>query len=212
MTFRLLLIALIYYVFPVNATAADAAGILKNAEAKAMAASTLSADFTLSIRWELRDTTENKKGKLYFKKPETYRVELGDNLILCDGKTLRRHTPALRQYTISPLRGAEADFQPGAWFFRYTDRFKPVALDSADGKGGRVYGILLEPLGDEKRYDRFKVFISATTGLPRAIETTDRSGNAARYEITKIVLNKRLGDKLFIFKPPRGTEVIDLRD
>jgi outer membrane lipoprotein carrier protein len=211
--FRALLFCLtfFYYVFNVHSFAITPEELVRQTEKEALGAATLIVDFKLSIHWQLRDTLEEKSGKIYLKKPEKYRIELGDNLIVSDGETFWRYSKKNRQLVINRIRDIESDFQPGQWLFKYSDQYKPAGLDSAVQAGEKCYGVRLVPKEEGARFDSLQVWISGKNSLPIKIETKDKNDNSATYTIDKIVRNTELADKLFRFSPPKGTEVIDMR-
>ncbi|MBL8024760.1 MAG: outer membrane lipoprotein carrier protein LolA [Fibrobacteres bacterium] len=185
--------------------------LLKAAETKTLSATTLKTDFTLSIIWILKDTTENKKGSFTLKKPNMYRVELGDAIFVNDGKTVSRYSPGLKQLVIQDSKALGGDFQPGEWLFRYSDRFT-----STNGIKENINGTACESFSlTPKEKDRFKkidVSVSLADSMPRKIRTVDRNDNEATYMLNGIVLNSKIADKTFKFKPPKGTETIDMRE
>ena len=201
----------ICYIFSVTAFAVNPDEILRKTEKNFLDSRTISAEFELSIRWQLRDTTELKKGKLYLKRPEKYRIELGDALFITDGKTFWRYSARSKQAVESNVKDMQNDFQPGEWLFTYTDKYKPESLDSASIENEKCYGISLIPR-DKARFKKLKVWINEKNSLPLKIETTDKNDNLAVYSIISIAKDTPLAKSLFTFRPPKGTEVINMRE
>jgi outer membrane lipoprotein-sorting protein len=199
-----------YYIFASCSLAVTPEALIERAEKEALSASTLTAEFSLAIHWQLRDTTEEKIGKIFLKKPGKYRIELGGNIIVADGETFSRYSPRNKQLVVNNIHDIEGDFQPGTWLFKYSDQYTALKMDTAVVSGERCFGITLSPK-KEARFSKLKVWISGKSGLPGKIETTDKNDNTATYAISKITRDTRLDDKLFTLSPPKGTEVIDMR-
>jgi outer membrane lipoprotein-sorting protein len=185
--------------------------LLKAAETKTLSASTLKTEFLLTIIWVLKDTTEHKKGSFILKKPNMYRVELGEALFVNDGKTFSRYSPGLKQLVIQDGASLGDEFQPGEWLFKYSDRF-----DASIGVPENIDNIPCESYEltpkTKDRFQKLEISISIADSLPKRIMTIDRNGNEAEYLLNKIKLNEKVSTKVFAIKAPKGTETIDLRE
>ncbi|MFH0919042.1 MAG: outer membrane lipoprotein carrier protein LolA [Fibrobacterota bacterium] len=201
----------ICYILLTQASAITPDELLLRTEKGFLDSKTITADFTLTIQWQLRDTTEKKKGRIYLNRPKKYRIELEDALFITDGSTFWRYSARNKQVVINDVSEMQDGFQPGEWFLKYTDKFKPVGLDSGQIAKARCYIVSLVP----KEGDRFRnvtVWINAKSSLPAKFETTDKNDNVAEYLITAITKDKPLADSLFSFRAPKGTEVINMRE
>lgn len=200
------------YIFPVTGPAQTPDEIIRQAEASFLSAKTTEAGFKLRITWKLRDTVEEKNGTLFIQEPDKYRVELDDGVFISDGKTFYRYSGRSKQLVLNRVRDLGNDFQPGSWLFKYSDRFTPMAMDSAKVSGEPCFEIALKPGPDEVRFKALKVWISREKKQARKIETTDRNDNTATYLITRLTHDKAFKPSLFSFKAPKGTETIDMRE
>ena len=208
---RLFYSTLFYYIFSVIVSAATPAQVIRKAESVFLNAKTVAAEFKLTIRWQLRDTVEEKSGKITIKNPGKYRVELGNVLFISDGKAFFRYSGRNKQLVINDIVGARSKFQPGEWLFKYSDQYRPLSMARAVLFGEKCSGVTMVPK-DKARFKKLKAWISDRTNLPRKIETTDKNDNTATYLITAIRKDVKVGNALFRFSPPKGTEIIDMRE
>jgi outer membrane lipoprotein-sorting protein len=208
---RLFYFFLFYYIFTGAVFAVTPTGIIKKAEKTFLNAKTIAADFNLTINWSLKETVEEKKGKLFFKHPEKYRIELDRALFISNGETFYRYSSRTKQLVVNDILDIRSDFQPGEWLFKYSDKYKPVSMESAVLFEKKCFGVTLVPK-KKARFDKLRVWIDNKSGLARKIETTDKNENIATYLITYIAKNTELKNSLFTFTPPKGTEIIDMRE
>lgn len=82
-----------------------------------------------------------------------------------------------------------------------------VATPEAGGQGD--YQLRLVP---RERAEEFEA-VTLTLRPPRfsieAAEVLDPLGNRMRYEFKSLRRNRGLGDELFVFRPPAGTDIVD---
>ena len=65
---------------------------------------------------------------------------------------------------------------------------------------------------DKARFTSLTAWISEKTGLPLKLETIDKNENNATYLISSMAVGPGLPGALFTITPPKGTEVIDMRE
>lgn len=159
----------------------------------------------------MKDTTETKRGSLSIKGKDKYRVEIGDALFVSDGKAMFRYSPGLNQLVIQESSSLTNEFQPSSFFFSYSGRFN-ISGERQEVIGGiKCITYELSPKAKD-RFRSMEVAVSVIDSLPKRILTIDHNGNKAQYVMNNIVLDDKVSDRLFTVKPPKGTEVIDLRD
>ncbi|OGJ85639.1 MAG: hypothetical protein A2268_16690 [Candidatus Raymondbacteria bacterium RifOxyA12_full_50_37] len=208
---RILSAAFIYYLFSHGAWAQSPDSVIAKTEKTIAGAKSLTAEFSLEIRWKLRETVEKKKGKLFLQKPGKYRIELDSSMYVTDGETFWRYSPKNRQLVINDILDVQNDFQPGEWLFSYSAYYSPVAMETAVLAGEKCFTIRMAPK-DKARFTSLTAWISEKTGLPLKLETIDKNENNATYLISSMAVGPGLPGALFTITPPKGTEVIDMRE
>jgi outer membrane lipoprotein-sorting protein len=103
-------------------------------------------------------------------------------------------------------------FTPGEWLFRYSDKYRPLSMEEAALGKETCLCVTLTALEENGRFRRLRVWVTREKYLVRKIETTDRNDNVASYLILSLARDPRFPSSLFAFKPPKGTEVIDMRE
>jgi outer membrane lipoprotein-sorting protein len=69
-------------------------------------------------------------------------------------------------------------------------------------------GLKLVPRRTEADYEFLVVSLDPPTLQIRALTTGDRQGGESTYLFTNMKENRRVSDKEFVFRPPRGVTVI----
>ena len=148
------------------------------------------------------------KGTVAFLRPHRFRWDYeapGPQVIVADGNDVWWYDVDLEQVTVRPmdsaLEGTPAALLAGPR--RVSEHFLVSALPSAEGE---LDWFELIPRGGDS------VFRSIRVGMReneiRTVEMDDGFGQTTRIDFFDIEHNPDLGDGLFRFKPPRGTDVI----
>ncbi len=151
-----------------------------------------------------RGTVEVKKpGKMKwtYKSPE-------EKLFVSDGVRLYLYVPADKQVTVS--RVPEEDQATSAVLFlmgkgNLTRDFK-VAF--AEGGPADTYNLRLDPKLPERDYDWLQISVDRTTMQIRTLVAADQQGGRSTFRFSDFKENAGISDKTFVFKIPRGTDVI----
>lgn len=209
---RLSSLVLFCYIFHGGVPGLTPDEAIKKAEDGFLNAKTLKSEFKLRIDWKLKDTVEEKSGKIFVQHPDKVRVELGDALFISDGRTFYRYSGRARQMVINRSGDMGGDFTPGEWLFRYSGKYRPVSMEATSLEKENCLCVTLTPREKENRFRQLRVWVAGEACAVRLIETTDRNDNIASYRILRFDRNPRLPASLFAFKPPKGTEIIDMRE
>lgn len=186
-----------------------AEAILAGSRTKVKSLANMVASFNKTF--ELRGSSKKPvvvKGKIKMKK-EKFRVELSDQLVICNGKKMW-------SYLIEDKECTESDYDPNEGFS--PDRIFSISQSNMKTKYDgleTVNGFKAEKitmLANEKRSEYFKVetWIDSGKLLPVQVKIWNRNGSVITFQITNVDTSTQLADTEFTFNPKDypGIEVI----
>ncbi len=163
-------------------------------------------EFTQQFCEKTSGTCQKFEGCIYFLKPNYFRMELKNpqQLYVGDSVSLWLYLPdkkrAIRQHF-----GPQVPFavNPDIFLKNYQERF------NAELKIDKNYEIILTPIEKTEIYQRIVVTIDKQKYQITGINIIDETESENKFIFKNIQLNKKLSKKLFEFKPPKGTEIIE---
>ena len=192
-----------------------AKGILDKVSEKTRSFSTISADFSFSMKNEEMEIDERNDGSINIK-GQKYCVELPDVgiTVFSDGITLWNYMKDGNQVTVSSIEDEGSELMdPSAIFSIYEKGFdsKFVAEKKAGGK--TVYQIDLFPDSDEHDVTKITLLIDKATMMIHSALLYGTDGNLYGIEVKKLESNKDFSDSEFVFDASKygDVEVIDFR-
>jgi outer membrane lipoprotein-sorting protein len=147
-------------------------------------------------------------------KGDAYRLDMGDQLLISDGKVVWKILKADKEVEISlPTTGDDA-LNPKNVFTMYEKGFKNKYIK--EGKIGTkaVHIIELYPLAPKtKDYNTIRLYIDKTLMQVVKSEIIGNNGNLYTYDIKKFTVNETTAAGFFTFSKSEfpGFEVNDLR-
>lgn len=128
-----------------------------------------------------------------------------EQLMVCDGQRIWVYEPDLAQATVRPaaetLAGTPAELL--AQDAKLSERFV-IEDRGQDGGHRRVH---LKPRAENSEFQSIELWLRE--GVPYRLRFTDPLGGASDVELRDLRVNVSLGDDLFGFQPPPGTEVVE---
>lgn len=214
---RLLLIGVVLLMAVLSWAQQDekAKRILDKVSEKTRSFSTISADFSFSMKNEEMEIDERNDGSINIK-GQKYCVELPDVgiTVFSDGITLWNYMNDGNQVTVSSIEDEGSELMdPSAIFSIYEKGFdsKFVAEKKAGGK--TVYQIDLFPDSDEHDVTKITLLIDKATMMIHSALLYGTDGNLYGIEVKKLESNKDFSDSEFVFDASKygDVEVIDFR-
>jgi len=192
--------------------AADFDEAISGMELRYAAADTAAGSFRQIYR--APGITQEETGVFQLKRPGLMRWEYRspeEKLFVADGRECFLYAPLDRQVTISPLTPADLARTPFAFLLGggnvrrdYTateeTEFKPAFSDTVL--------LRLTPVRNNEEYAFVTLELGANTFDIRRVVLRERIGNTSEFILSDIVLNRKMNDKDFEFRPPRGVEII----
>jgi len=213
-------IFMVFAVFLICATssvaAADFVEALSGMERRYAAADNVAGNFSQTYR--ASGITQEETGIFQLKRPGLMRWEYRtpeEKLFIADGKDCFFYVPRDRQVTTYPLAPADLARTPFAFLLgggnvrrdysaSAETEFKPAFSDTVLFR--------LTPVHNNGEYRFVTLELDAKTFDIRRVVIREQIGGTMEYFLTNMVLNQKLNDRNFQFRPPRGVEIIRVQD
>ena len=195
---------------PANPSAADVAASLQK---KYDAIRDFTADFVHESVGGVLGKKRSERGRVHVKKPGRMRWDYTapeKKEFVSDGRRMYLYVPADRQVMVSPV--PEADQATTAVLFlvgkgNLTRDF--TVTFAADGTPD-TYALRLQPKLPERDYDWLQISVDRTTLQIRSLSAGDAQGGRSTFVFSNFKENPGLADNLFVFKMPRGVDVVSV--
>ena len=201
----LVLLLLIFAASGIKAQTAQE--IIKSVQSKYDQISDAKATFSQSIKGSGKGSSGS--GTVYIKKEDYYRIEIGGQTIITDGRTSWSYNPKKKQVVIDNYKDDGNTFSPNKFLFRYPENFYSDLQSEENVNGADCYVIKLTPR-TSGNIKSAKIWIDKNESLIKKITISSKESTST-YTLKNIDLNAGLSSSKFTFSPPEGVEVIDLR-
>jgi len=175
-------------------------------------AGAVTAAFDLSIYWNVREKEEKKSGELLIAPVNKFKVTLGKEAFVSDGKTFWQYSEKNAQAVARKASDIDASTVPSKFLLSFLSNhaFAEKQRNGSavelfwDGKG--------KGAGVDGDYTSITAVVDEKTGVIKTLKLTDKNDNIHTYTFKKTAFDKPPKDDAFQFKPPKGVEVLDMRD
>jgi outer membrane lipoprotein carrier protein len=206
---RIAMLALVVLLAPPAARPGDdAQEVLAKLEKKYSSIRDAVVKFRQDVRFGVTKAEQRFSGTFTMKKGNKYRIELEDQVIVTDGRTVWSFTKSSRQVIVDAYKEDPASFSPDKVLVNVPAQYTSVLLDP-DSSGNAV--LKLTPKKPRSSLKWMKVWVDKHETLMRVIQVLDASDNLTTYTVEDLKVNTGLDDARFHFDPPAGVDVIDLR-
>lgn len=176
--------------------------LLENIQDKFNEINNLSVEFKQNIIGKALFT-----GTLLFKKDDKLRIEFNHSVLVSDGKTNWSYNKKENKVIIS--NNEESSASPFSLKKIIYDYPKECSISSESSNGSSVL-VLTPNASSSIGYSLIKIW-SDSNNLINKVVLKDNADNLIQIEFFKYKLNQKVLDSKFIFYPPEGSKVIDLR-
>ena len=196
-----ILISLLVLFFSTVGFTQNAESVLKSLQNKFDSITDLTSDIT-----QKNNGQSNLTGKMYFKKENNIRLELGNQTIVADGKTSWNYNKKNKKVIISDYDEAGS----GLLSINYLVYQYPSECDLSLSTEGTSQILNLKPKSKKNNLGEVKLYISKENLIDKAVISNPASGTM-EVSFSNYKLNQNLPDAKFSFTEPEGTTVVDLR-
>lgn len=152
-----------------------------------------------------------RRGTLVLADSSRFRLEDATKAVVGDGASVWLYVAANEQVTVSEFIGDDETFMtPQSLFLRYTET-RDARYDGAESIDGRMLDRLTLPAVNPGDAD-VTVWIDREYAFPVMTLEEYPGGDTNRYILRDLRLNEPVADSTFVFIPPDGVEIIDMRD
>lgn len=143
-----------------------------------------------------------------FLQGDAYRLDLGSQILICDGNTLWTYLPDDAEVMISDVNAEDGSNSPLSIIESYYDNVNVVL----DDKNEDFKSFVITPQNEDK-FKKIVVNIDKKTSHLKEIHVYDDDDNIFSYIINKFVTNQELPQNTFVFDEEShpDVEVIDMR-
>jgi outer membrane lipoprotein-sorting protein len=196
-----LLLVIILMSFSVSIAQNIANDVLINIQNKFNSISDLSAQIAQSVNDKV-----NLKGKVLYKKENLLRFEFENMLIISDGETSWNYNKKQNKVIITDYENeGNKILSIRQIIFEYPE---DCELSTFESEGKRVLELI--PQDDIFSFNSVKLFIDSENLITKVL-VDDPATGTIQIDLSNYQLNKNLSDSYFIFSPPEGSQVLDLR-
>lgn len=171
--------------------------ILDRTSATFKALENLKADLDITMDIPNQDPYVQKA--VVYIKGQSYRLELADEVIICDNKSVWRYLKDLNEVQISDYEPADDEITPTNIFNIYENDFYYLyaEMDKIDGKDYHV--IDLTPMDKSKSFFKVKVWVSVSDSFIHKMKVFDKNGSRYTYALNQLIKNGSYKDAVFQF-------------
>ena len=202
---KIIAILLLFTAFSANMFAQSKEDIYKELVKKFKDLKSFSFDFTQS---------ENTAVSGFIKaKGETkFYIDLKENTIVSNGKKVWHYIKKDNAVQISNYDAGSMEFAPQKFFFLFEKDFIPEKLEKEQSSKGESSWVLTCSTKSKKlkSVKYLKLWLDVKTKEIRIAQVSAESG-VQTWFIKKLEINKKISDKLFEYKAPKGAKTNDLR-
>ena len=196
-----ILISLLVLLLSTVGFAQNAESVLKSLQNKFDSITDLTADVA-----QKNNGQSNLTGKMYFKKENNIRLEVGNQTIVADGKTSWNYNKKNKKVIISDYDEAGS----GLLSINYLVYQYPSECYLSLSTEGSSQILNLKPKSKKNNLGEVKLYISKENLIDKALISNPASGTM-EVSFSNYKLNQNLPDSKFSFTEPEGTAVVDLR-
>jgi chaperone LolA len=145
-------------------------------------------------------------GRLMFKQPDSYRLELANQIIITDGKTFWNYNKRQKKLIVDNFEKSNDNI----FSINYLLFEVPAKSNLSSGSEGGFDKLVLKSKEASFPYDIIELWIDQNK-LIKQVKATDNTGISYKIVFDKYSLNQNLKAETFSFKPTEEVKVIDLR-
>jgi outer membrane lipoprotein carrier protein len=170
----------------------------------------MAVEFKVTVTSLLRNGPVTSKGKLLACEDGKFRLESRYLTVVSNGVSLWRYAAENNQVVINNASGEDAALNPLSLLKSRENEYTPTSVLQTKLEGKPCWEIGFSPKEDDAQV--LKIYLSVKNLIPVRIDLSDTDGNSTRYDIQRFQEKQALPETTFTFSPPKGVEVIDMRD
>lgn len=190
--------------------AAPASHIAAKVQARYAGVRDFTADFTHVYQGGVLRQKTTERGTIAVKKPGrmrwTYTAPEKKEFV-SDGTKLYSYIPADRQVIVSDVPAGGGETTAALFLAGRGDLTKDFTA-ALDGQDAGLYRLTLTPKKKQQDFDTLVLHVRRDSLQIAALVAQDRQGGTSTFTFTNLKENIGLADSRFVFKIPRGVQVV----
>jgi outer membrane lipoprotein-sorting protein len=188
---------------------ATANRILNNVSRTYQTYKSIKAGFTINIKNTQNNSTIKQVGTLYLK-GKKFRINLTDQEIYCDGKTMWTYFKEENEVQITKYDPNAQEINPSEIFTIYQKGFNYKYIGESIISGKTVQKIEMTPTDKTKPYFKVKLNIEKASNKITNMSVFNKNGIRSNYAITSFKSNLPISDGFFKFDSKTKPAVIEI--
>lgn len=170
----------------------------------------LRADFIQTIYQPDGSEAGTMQGEILLQK-DRYRIETPEQTLVTDGHVTWIYNRATNQVLINDYLDDETTFSLNDFLFDFDRQYEILSVGKAL-LGGKEHDIVrLRPLDPNSLFREILVVVRPEDTMIRRIELTDVNETRITFDLRNHEIDPPLPPDAFVFSPPEGAEIVDLR-
>ena len=169
------------------------------------------ADFVHTYRGGVLRTQTTERGTVVIKKPGRMRwvyTTPERKEFVSDGLRVYSYLPEDRQVMVTDVPPDDQATTPAAFLAGRGDIARDFTAEFDETSSTSTTALKLTPRRPEPAYEYLVVAVDPVTLQIRAVTTRDRQGGDSTLTFSNLTENQGVADKEFVFRIPRGVDVI----
>lgn len=167
----------------------------------------LSAKFSQTIYWSVREKEEKRKGRIILAPGDRFRVTLDKETFVSNGETFWQYSAGTNQVVVKRLADVDRSTLPSQIFTRYIAAY-PFR---EQGRKKGVAQIAWKSDSVDAPYTTIQLWVREVDGRITRCVLIDRNDNTFTYAFTAMVFGKNLPKEMFEFDVPKNVRIVDMR-
>ncbi|HTP13660.1 MAG TPA: outer membrane lipoprotein chaperone LolA [Bacteroidota bacterium] len=169
------------------------------------------ASFTKHVKLGFSNIEQTYEGTIALKKPKKMRLETDNETVVTDGVTVWLYSPVNNQVIVDHYNENQNSISPENFLLNLPNDYYATLLGVEKGRSSPLVTLKLVPKDDRSFVKSVKIAVDEGTWSVRMVAILDVNDTETTYTIRDLKLNTNLPDRDFVYTPPAGVEVVDLR-
>jgi outer membrane lipoprotein carrier protein len=169
------------------------------------------ADFTHTYEGGVLNKKSTERGTVQIKKPGRMRWEYTSpekKTFVADGRKIYSYIPADKQVIVSDVPPDDEATTAVLFLAGKGNLTRDFTVSYAEGGDGTTWALRLDPKQKQRDYDWLIVTVDRASLQIRGLTAADQQGGRSTFQFSNYRENTGLPDNVFVFKIPRGADVI----
>ena len=152
-----------------------------------------------------------ERGTVQVKKPGRMRWEYKvpeEKLFVSDGHKIYSYVPADKQVIVSNVPADDQATTAVLFLAGKGNLARDFTASFTSGGDAKTWALKLEPKTPQREYDWLVIVVDRDSMQIRALTAADNEGTRSTFQFSDLRENVDVPDKQFVFKIPRGADVI----